>query len=166
MRELFAEFGAGEIVDFAVGLVGCWRHFLCFSLFFCGLGLRLGLRLGGCYVVVGSGWIKFFFWLLSCCGICRFGVEILSDRAAAMLSCREADDDETETKEGSRLGRPDTHIYILPGTIPSSYEYTSLHKKPTRNPRHHRQHPSDQPKIPTSITGTCIALPRSVMSKP
>lgn len=28
MRELFAEFGAGEIVDFAVGLVGCWRHLL------------------------------------------------------------------------------------------------------------------------------------------
>lgn len=33
MRELFAEFGAGEIVDFAVGLVGCWRHFFVFFLF-------------------------------------------------------------------------------------------------------------------------------------
>lgn len=58
MRELFAEFGAGEIVDFAVRLVGCWRHF-CFLLLWPGFGL--GLRLGGCCVVVGSGWIKCFF---------------------------------------------------------------------------------------------------------
>lgn len=41
MRELFAEFGAGKIVDFAVGLVGCWRHFFVFFfVFFCGLGLE------------------------------------------------------------------------------------------------------------------------------
>lgn len=72
MRELFAEFGAGEIVDFAVGLVGCWRHFFCFSLFFCGLGLRLGLRLGGCCVVVVGGW-----WLVvgGCCGFVVLGFE-------------------------------------------------------------------------------------------
>lgn len=63
MRELFAEFGAGEIVDFAVGLVGCWRHFL----FFCFLvwaGFGVGLRLGWCCVVVGSGWIKCFFLVI------------------------------------------------------------------------------------------------------
>lgn len=62
MRELFAEFGAGEIVDFAVGLVGCWRHFFVF--FFCFLvwvGFGVGLRLGECYVVVVGG-------LLGCCG--------------------------------------------------------------------------------------------------
>lgn len=40
MRELFAEFGAGEIVDFAVGLVGCWRHF-CFLLLWRGFGFGL-----------------------------------------------------------------------------------------------------------------------------
>lgn len=62
MRELFAEFGAGEIVDFAVGLVGCWRHFFCFFvLFLLWVGFGLGLKLGGCCVVVGSGWIKFSF---------------------------------------------------------------------------------------------------------
>lgn len=59
MRELFAEFGAGEIVDFAVGLVGCWRHFLFFC-FLLWVGFGVGLRLGGCCVVVGSGWIEFF----------------------------------------------------------------------------------------------------------
>lgn len=65
MRELFAEFGAGEIVDFAVGLVGCWRHFFLFSFcFLLWVGFGSGLRLVGCCVVVGSGWIKCFFFFL------------------------------------------------------------------------------------------------------
>lgn len=61
MRELFAEFGAGKIVDFAVGLVGSWRHFFLFFCFLLWAGFGLGLRSGGCCVVVGSGWIKCFF---------------------------------------------------------------------------------------------------------
>lgn len=51
MRELFAEFGAGEIVDFAVGLVGCWRHFFVFLFSFVGwvwVGFEVGLVLCSC----------------------------------------------------------------------------------------------------------------------
>lgn len=66
-----------------------------FFVFFCFLlwvGFGLGLRSGGCCVVVGSGWIKCFFGYWVVVVFVESGVEILSDRAAAMLSCREADD--------------------------------------------------------------------------
>lgn len=100
MRELFAEFGAGEIVDFAVGLVGSWRHFLFFC-FLLWVGFGVGLRLGWCCVVVGW-WVVVVLWFW-----------VLSDRAAAMLSCREADDTlmKKERKKKRRPRQPDAHIY-------------------------------------------------------
>lgn len=67
----------------------------CFLLW---VGFGLGLRLGGCCVVVGSGWIKFSFGYWVVVVFVESGVEILSDRAAAMLSCREADDNKERKK--------------------------------------------------------------------
>lgn len=62
MRELFAEFGAGEIVDFAVGLVGCWRHFFVFFCFLWWVGFEVG-------------WMLCSGGLVGCCGFVILGFE-------------------------------------------------------------------------------------------
>lgn len=48
------------------------------------------------------------FWLLGCCGVVVFvesGVEILSDRAAAVLSCLKADDNKERKKRKEETTR-------------------------------------------------------------
>lgn len=69
MRELFAEFGAREIVDFAVGLVGCWRHlFFLFFSFLLWVGFEVGFEVG--WVLCSGGWwlVVGGWWLLRFCG--------------------------------------------------------------------------------------------------
>lgn len=65
MRELFAEFGAGEIVDFAVGLVGSWRHFFVFLFSF----------VGWVWVGFEVGWMLCSGGLVGCCGFVVLGFE-------------------------------------------------------------------------------------------